>query len=163
MISINNKNEDSGQSLVEATYGLLAIAFVVLALVDLGIVLYGTYLNDAACRIAARAAASGATFDANARAEVALQQSIMERYGDMISRPQLSCPVEVKLTSQSMTRRDSESGALHEFGGPVTGTITVKTQCQIKPFAMDLLFKHYGPLIVQANQTFPINYSIPNY
>lgn len=152
----------SGQSLLEATWGLVIIVCVVVALVDLATVLYGVSLNDSTCRIAARAAAAGDMAGADDRAQVAIGRAQANESESIISHPRLILPVEVNLTSQPRARRDPESGRLFNPGGLVTGTITVKTQVEIRPFAMDCILRRAGPLIFQSHQTFPIHYTVPD-
>lgn len=151
----------SGQSLLEATFGLVIIVIVVIALIDLGIVLYAVSLNDSICRTAARAAAAGTVQEAEHRALLAIEQSATNGDAWLISRPELIAPVDVKLTSQPIARRNPETGDLLNPGGSATGSVTVKTQIAIRPFAMDFVIRRDKPLIFQAEQTFPIHYIAP--
>jgi Flp pilus assembly protein TadG len=151
----------SGQSLLEATFGLVIIVFIVIALVDLGIVLYAVSLNDSVCRTAASAAAAGRVEDADHRAQLAIEQTTTNGYGFLISQIELVPPVEVKITSQPIARRDPETGQLFNPGGSVTGTVTVRTKVEIRPFAMDFVFRRCKPLMFSSAQTFPVRYVIP--
>lgn len=134
---------------------------IVISLLNLAIVIYGVSLNDSACRNAARAAAAGNANEADYRAQVAIDQSHSDKYGTIISCPKLVAPVEVHLTQQPATRHDPETGKLINPGGLVIGTATVKTQVEIRPFAMDFIFMRREPFVFRSNQTFPIHYIVP--
>jgi Flp pilus assembly protein TadG len=152
---------NSGQSLLEATFGVVVIAIVVIALIDVTIVLYGVSLNDSACRNAARAAAAGDPAEANERAQLAIDQSKTIASASMISQPKLIAPAEVVLISQPISRHDPDTGKLFNPGGLVTGNVTVQTQVEIRPFAMDFIFQHREPLMFWSKQSFPIHYVVP--
>jgi Flp pilus assembly protein TadG len=152
----------AGQSLLEATMGLVIIVIIVVGLIDLAIVLYGVALNDSACRNAARAAAAGGTTEVNYRARVAIDQSGLRGCGNIISQPKIILPVEVNLTSQPTEYFDPETGKIVNPGGEITGTITVTTEVDINPFAADLIFLQRKPLAFISEQTFPIHYIVPS-
>lgn len=151
----------SGQSLLEATFGIVLIAIVVIALVDITVVLYGASLNDTACRNAARAAAAGDPAQARDRAQLTIDQLPQNTSASMISQPKLVLPVEVVLTAQPIPRYDPETGKLFNPGGMVTGNVTVKTQVDVSPFAMDLILRRKEPLTFCSKQSFPVHYVAP--
>jgi len=152
---------ETGQSLLEATFGLTVIVAIVIALVDLAIVIYGVSLNDFTCRNAARAAAAGNTGEAEYRARVAIDQSSTHGFANIISHPTLILPVEMNLTSQPIARRDPETDRFSNPGGLVTGTVTVTTQLEVRPLAMDFVFRRQAPLVFRSTQSFPIHYILP--
>jgi hypothetical protein len=151
----------SGQSLVEATCGLVVITAIVTALVDLAIVIYGVSLNQWVCRNAASAAAAGNVSEAECRAKAAIDHSSGIGLGTVISRSKLILPVEVNLTSEPMARWNPETEKMSNPGGMVTGTITVETQVEIKPIAMGFIFRRSEALIFRSFQSFPIHYIAP--
>jgi Flp pilus assembly protein TadG len=152
---------NSGQSLLEATFGVVIIAIVVIGLVDVTIVLYGVSLNDTACRNAARAAAAGDPAQAQGRAQLTIDQLKQNTSDGMISQPKLVLPIEVVLTDEPIPRHDPETGKPFSPGGMVTGNVTVKTQVDIRPFAMDIILRRKEPLTFWSKQTFPVHYVEP--
>jgi Flp pilus assembly protein TadG len=150
-----------GQSLLEATFGLVFMVLIGIGLVDLAVVIYGVSLNDIACRNAARAAAAGAVNEAAQRAQVAIDQSRTNAFGTIISQPTLVLPVEIKLTSRPLDRRDPETDKLFSPGGLITGTVKVMTKVEVRPLAMECIFWRHDPFTFQAMQTFPIHCIVP--
>jgi hypothetical protein len=151
----------SGHSLVEATFGLIFIVATVISLIDLSIVIYGVSLNETTCRNAASAGAAGDAREAESRVRVAIEQSSAIGFGTIISRPQLILPVEVNLTSAPMPRRNPETDRMYNPGGLVIGTITVRTQVEIRPLAIDYILKRREPLVFRSSQSFPMHYNVP--
>jgi hypothetical protein len=159
-MSVIRRMRTSGHSLVEASCGLILIYAVGIALVDLAVGIYAMSLNDSACRNAADFAASGNPNEAERRARNVISQS-GDGFGKLISPPTLILPIEVNVTSQPVARRDPDSDQLLNPGGTVTGTVRVKTQIEIRPFAIDLLLPQYKVLTFQSSQSFPIHYVMP--
>jgi hypothetical protein len=149
-----------GQSLVEASCGLVVIYALGIALVDLASALYAIALNDSVCRNAAAFAASGNPNEAENRVRMVIAQS-GSGFGKLISPPQLILPVEISITSEPICRRDPDNDHLVNPGGMVTGTIKVNTQIEIKPFGIDMLLRQYRVMVFHASQSFPIHYVMP--
>lgn len=150
-------------SLVEVTCGSVVLFLVVIILVDLGLLIYGVSLNDSVCRDAARKSASGNPIQAESRALLLIEQ-VNSRNGmnsSMVSHFRLVPPVKIEITSQPKLRRSSENDELVNPGGLVTGSVTVTTQVEVKPFALQFVLGGNTPLKFQSRQTFPITYVMP--
>jgi Flp pilus assembly protein TadG len=149
-----------GASLVEVTCGSVVLIFVVLILIDLGILIYGASLNDSVCRDAARKSASGSPANAESRARLLIGQ-MNSRGGGLVSHFSLVPPVVTEITSQPKLRRNPENDELLNPGGLVTGSVTVTTQVEVTPFALPYIIGRRPPLTLQSRQTFPISYVMP--
>lgn len=152
--------QSTAASLVEVTFGSVLLFFVVIILVDLGILIYGVSLNDSVCRDAARKSASGNPINAESRALFLIDQINSENNG-LVSHFRLVPPVKTEITGQPKLRRDPENDKLVNPGGLVTGLVTVTTQVEITPFALPFILGRKPPLKFQSRQTFPISYVMP--
>jgi hypothetical protein len=150
----------SGHSLLEASFGLIVIYAIGIALVDLAVGIYAISLNDSVCRNAADVAASGNPNEAERRVRMSIEQS-GNGIGKLISPPQLILPLDVAITSEPIARRNPDTDLLFNPGGLVTGNITVRTQIEIRPFAMDMILPKHGVLVFQSSQSSPIHYVMP--
>jgi len=151
---------NSGHSLLEASFGLIVIYAIGIALLDLAVGFYAVSLNNSTCRNAAAFAASGNPNEAERRVRLIIEQS-GNGFGELFSAPRLVWPVEVNITSRPADRRDPDTDQPFNPGGSVTGTIKVKTQIEIRPFAVDMLLRQYKVLTFQSCQSFPIHYVMP--
>ncbi|CAN5590230.1 hypothetical protein BH11CYA1_BH11CYA1_40450 [soil metagenome] len=149
-----------GASLVEVTVGSVVLFFVVIILVDLGLLIYGVSLNDAVCRDAARKSASGNPINAEQRALLFVDQ-MNSRNSGFVSHFRLVPPVKAEITSQPKLRRNPENDQLVNPGGLVTGSVTVTTEVEIKPLALQFVLGRNSPLRFQSKQSFPISYVQP--
>jgi len=145
---------------VEASFGLVIIYAVGIALVDTAMGVYAVSRNNAVCRTAAALAASGNPSEAERRVRMSIEQS-GAGLGNVISPPQLVLPLDVSITSAPETRRDPDSGQVINPGGLVTGNITVKTRIEIRPFAMEIVLPRHGTLVFESSQSCPIHYVMP--
>mgnify|MGYP003394146153 CR=1 FL=1 len=156
--------QKAGASLVEVTCGSVLLFFVVIILVDLGLLIYGVSLNDSVCRDAARKSASGNPIQAESRALLLIEQMNNRNSGNvgLVSHFRLVPPVEIEITSQPKLRRNPENDLLVNPGGLVTGSVTVTTQVEITPFVLQLFLGGNAPLKFQSKQAFPISYVVPS-
>jgi hypothetical protein len=149
-----------GASLVEAACGLIVIYIVAVALMDLGVGLYAISLNESTCRNAASFAASGSPKEAERRVHMVITQS-GDGLGKLVSAPKLILPIDINIENQPPDRRDPDTDKLINPGGIVTGSIRVRTQIEVRPFAVDLVLPQYKVLTFQSSQSFPIHYVMP--
>lgn len=134
---------------------------VLLALVDLAVIMYGVQLNNTACRNAAQAVASGDPAEAQYRAETVLNQVNNRTTGELVSHFALDGPVESKIEAAPIPYRDPMTGRTVNPGGLITGTATVITTVEIRPF---IVYRIYGgrlPLKFSCRQNVPIRYVVP--
>lgn len=150
-----------GQSLIEVTVGIIVLVPVVICLIDLAVILLGVQTNDANCRNAARAAASGDPSEATFRAQTVMARSSMQANPPLISGSKLSTTVDVKVISQPITEPDIATGKQISPGGPITGTATVTSEVQIRPFVVHMVYGGKLPLTFTSKQSFPISYVAP--
>lgn len=145
----------SGQSLVELGAGLLVIVPMILVILDLAMLVIAVQTNDNACREAARIAASGDPASAQLRA-----QSVIARQnrtsGGMVSNFRI---VAVDLVPPDVTQ---QVAALTPYGGTITGTVTVSTDVDIRPFVVQWVYSGGAPLTFRSRQSFPFTYVVPN-
>lgn len=142
-----------GSSLIELVLGLIALIPVVLVIFDLSVIAIAVQVNDSTCREAARAAATGNPLDAQTRA-----QTIINRAN---TNQSMLCS-NFMLVSALSTVTPQDIAALGTFGGPVTGTVTVKTDVQVRPFIVQYAFTGKSPLHFQSQQSFPFTFQVPN-
>lgn len=150
-----------GQSLIEVTAGLIVLVPVVIVLIDLSVILLGVQTNDANCRNAARAAAEGDPAEASFRAQAVMNRSNLQANQPLISGSRLILPVEVKISSRPLTEPDIATGKQMNTGGPVTGTATVTTEVEIRPFIVHMMYGGKSPLKFTSRQSFPMSYVAP--
>lgn len=153
-------NRRRAASLVEVTWGSVVLFFVVIILVDLGLLIYGVSLNDSVCRDAARKSASGSPVNAESRA-LSLIEQMNKRNSGLVSHFRLVPPVKTEITSQPKLRRNPENDQFVNPGGLVTGSVTVTTEVEITPFALQFVLGRNSALKFQSKQSFPISYVMP--
>lgn len=148
-----------GQSTVELCAGLIILVPLVLVLFDLAVIVIGVQVNDQTCRQAARSASSGDPATARQRAEAIIARA-NQQGSSMLSNFTLDQFIFNPSTVLSDTDalRFSNGG----FGGTVSGTITVETTVQIRPFIVPMVYSGGAPLTFRASQTFPFTYLVPN-
>jgi hypothetical protein len=156
----HQRSKQIAQSLIEVTVGIIVMVPVALVLTDLGVILYGVQLNDATCRNAVRAAASGDPNQATPRVQAVIDRANSRTTG-IVSNFKLVQPVETVITSQPQAERDPISGDEITSGGPVNGTICATTEVDIKPFAVHGIYGGKSPLKFQSKQSFPISFVRP--
>lgn len=144
----------NGQSIIELAVGILVLVPIVLVLFDLAVLVLGVQINDSVCRDAARAAASGNPADIKARA-----QAIVNRVNAQ-SSGMLSNFVLKDCSTSSVSKQNIDNAK--QYGGPVTGTVTVTTQVDIRPFVVTWVYQGGDPLKFNSRQSFPFTYVFPN-
>ncbi|HEY9755908.1 MAG TPA: hypothetical protein V6C97_12150 [Oculatellaceae cyanobacterium] len=158
---IKQAYQRGGQSLVEVTSGLVLIFAVVLALADLGAVIYACALNDTACRNAANAAAAGSPGEANYRAQLIISRANAGGFNSSFADFELVPPVKTDITAQPLLRVDPETHQTFSPGGLVSGNVEVTTQVEVKPFVLGAILKGRVPLTFRSTQSCPIRYMEP--
>ncbi|MBU6453024.1 MAG: hypothetical protein KGS72_14665 [Cyanobacteria bacterium REEB67] len=143
----------NGQSAAELCAGLMLLVPIILVLFDLSVIVLGVQLNDATCREAARVAALGDPTNCSTRAQAVINRA-NKQGSSMLSNFQL-----ITCTS-SVTAADI--AAMQPFGGPVSGTVSVTTRVDIRPFVVHLVYTGSSPLHFQSVQTYPFTYTVPN-
>jgi hypothetical protein len=123
--------------------------------IDYATVLYGGAMNQNCCTAAARAAASGppTNYCAN-RSDTPQARATAVITGMAQPNPIVRMQSQVRL-------RETFSGNVPSapFGGPFTGTCTIKTRCDVyPPFALPFVDKNV-PLY--TSQTFPWTWTMP--
>jgi hypothetical protein len=142
-----------GQSATELCGGLIVLVPLILVLFDLSVIVLGVQLNDQTCREAARVAALGDPTSASTRAQAVIGRA--NRQGSsMLSNFQLiNCNSSVSA---------AQITAMQPYGGPVSGTVSVTTEVDIRPFVVYLVYTGSSPLHFQSVQTYPFTYTVPN-
>lgn len=129
--SYTRRRSTSGQSLAELCAGLIVGIPIILAGMDLGFIAIGATINDAVCREAARAAASGPPADTQVGYDrkVSGNQAPYRRVIEVIRQQYkgFAIPVSPELT-ETVTYYP-----LPEAGGAVEGNIAVKTTAYVIP------------------------------
>jgi len=133
--------------------GLIVLIPLILVLFDLSVIVLGVQLNDATCREAARVAALGDPTSCTTRAQAVINRS-NNQGSSMLSNFQLiTC---------SSTVSAADIAAMQPYGGPVSGTVSVTTKVDIRPFVVHLVYTGSSPLHFQSVQTYPFTYTVPN-
>ena len=153
--------QQSGQSLIEVTVGLVVLVPVVLVLIDLSTLFLGAQANESTCRNAARAAAAGDPVYATTRALSIINRSNDRSRSGMVSNFVLAQPVDVRVTSRPVSEMDQNSGQMINPGGAVTGTATVTTEVDVRPFVVQAVYGGKSPIKLRSQQTFPISFIQP--
>jgi hypothetical protein len=147
----------AGVHSLELVAGLTFLVPMVLYAMDYACVLYGGMMNDNLCAAAARAAAAG-------------PPTRLTGLGTGISTPKARAaavianarrPGSVVLVKQTVRIRETFIGTLPvaPFGGPVLGTITVKTRCDIyPPFSLPCVV---NDVVCYTSQTCPWTWIMP--
>jgi hypothetical protein len=151
-LSLNLRSR-RGQSAAELCGGLMLLIPIILVLFDLSVIVLGVQLNDSTCHEAARVASLGDPTNCSTRAQAVITRA-NKQGSSMLSNFQL-----INCTS-SVTGADI--AAMQPFGGPVSGTVAVTTQVDIRPFVVHLVYTGQTPLQFKSNQTYPITYTVPN-
>lgn len=151
----------SGQSLIELTAGFVVLVPVLLVLLDLSVIIYGVQLNDTACHNAAQAAAAGEPTEAHYRAQTIVNQVNSRTTGQLVSHFALDGTVECKIETAPVPYRDPMTGMTVNPGGVITGTATVVTTVEIRPFIVYHVYGGRLPLKFSSRQSIPIRYVVP--
>jgi hypothetical protein len=146
----------SGQSTVELVCGLFIIVPLVLVLFDLAVIVIGVQVNDQTCRQAARAAASGDPASAQQRAQAVVARA-NQQGSSMLSNFTLTTPLVFNPASAI-----ADAAALVPYGGTVSGTVTVDTVVDIRPFIVPYVYNGGAPLRFRSSQTFPFTHVVKN-
>jgi len=149
----SNTSKVRGFGLVEVVAGLVCLLPLLLAFFDLGMIVLSVQINDSACREAARAAACGNPNDARARA-VQVINLANQRSGAYVSN--------LRLDSVTSTVSAAEVAALSPYGGPVQGSVTVRTFIDVHPYIIYWVYTGKPTLTFTSQQTFPYSYVVPN-
>ena len=144
-----------GQSIIELGAGLLVLIPIVLSIFDLAILVIAVQVNDTACREAARIAASGDPGSASTRANSVIARANSTSSG-MVSNFRI---ISVDLVPPDVA---NQVAALQPYGGTITGTVTVTTDVDVKPFIVQWVYSGGKPLTFRSKQSFPFTYVVPN-
>lgn len=144
-----------GQSLVELGAGMVVIIPIILIIFDLSVLVIAVQNNDNACREAARIAASGDPSSAQVRAEAVVTRANAAA-GGLVSNLRL---VSVVLTPANVA---TQVAALQPYGGTITGTVSVCTDLDVRPFIVQWIYAGGKPITVRSSQSFPFTYVVPN-
>ena len=148
-----------GQSTVELCAGLIILVPLVLVLFDLAVIVIGVQVNDQTCRQAARSASSGDPSSAQQRAQAIIARA-NQQGSSMLSNFTLSS--FTLSPSTILTDTDKLRAENGGFGGTVTGTVTVQTTVEIRPFIVPIVYSGGHPLVFTASQTFPFTFLVRN-
>lgn len=141
---------EKGQSLVELGTALIVVIPLLLVLLNGAFVFLGATLNDAVCRDAARAAASGPPSTIAPGVPRQRAKSVIKRVY------QSGLPMKVRESVEIVeTVKDIPPDAT---GGAVDGQITVGTTIDVYPIFTLL---GAGPLTLKSKHTVPITYIKP--
>lgn len=159
-----------GQSIVELCVGLTVLVPIVLLVFDLAVIVMAVQINDSTCREAARVAASGNLADLGPPMNLPLSGSdIYKRADAVVKRANTqSAGILSNFKLLSVTTSPPESSiaatisALGTTGGPVTGTVTVITTVEVRPFLVKYAYSGGAPLVFQSGQSFPFTFVVPN-
>jgi hypothetical protein len=121
----SQKSRNVGQSLVELVVGIAVLIPIMLVIFDLAVIVIAVQMNDSTCREAARVAASGSPSDVQQRANAIVARA-NARASSMMSN--------FTLVSYSNTAPTNYMSTIGQFGGPINGTVTIKTQVDVRPF-----------------------------
>jgi hypothetical protein len=154
-------SRSEGQSLIEVISGLVLIFSIVLALTDLGAVIYAAALNDTTCRNAANAAAVGPPGEADHRAQVVVARANSGGFSAAFAHFVLITPVGVGITARPSLQVDTDTGQTFCPGGMVSGTVEVTTEVEVRPFVLGTVCRGKAPFVFRSTQTFPIRYMQP--
>ncbi|MBZ0185497.1 MAG: hypothetical protein K8F91_04530 [Candidatus Obscuribacterales bacterium] len=157
----NNKpnRKNKAQSTVELVVGLLVLVPLVLVLFDLAVIVLGVQVNDQTCRQAARAAASGDPNTALSRAQAIIDRANkQQKANSIVNRFTLVTPITF---SPSSIPTDADDLAAN-FGGTVSGTVTVETIVDIYPFVVPIVYSGGSAMQFRASQTYPITFVVLN-
>lgn len=147
--------------------GLMVLVPIVLLVFDLAVIVMAVQINDSTCREAARVAASGdlgslktnslAASDMHKRADAVVKRANTQSAG-LLSNFVL---FNVSTNPDEASIRNTIT-SLGNTGGPVTGTISVTTTVEVRPFLVKYAYNGGAPLVFQSRQSFPFTYVVPN-
>lgn len=156
-----------GQSIIELCVGLTVLVPIVLLVFDLAVIVMAVQINDSTCREAARVAASGnlgdlsinslATSDLYKRANAVVLRANTQSAGILSNFALFALttnPPEASIKATILS--------LGNTGGPVTGTVSVTTTVEVRPFLVKYAYNGGAPLVFQSRQSFPFTYVVPN-
>jgi len=152
---IANKRSRKAQSLVELCVGLLVLVPIILIFFDLAVIVIGVQVNDQTCKQAARAASSGDPVSANQRAQAIVARA-NQQGSSMLSNFTLTS------TTFNPTTLIADRNNLNPYGGTVSGTVTVNTTVDIRPFLVPYVYSGGAPLTFRSAQTYPFTFVVPN-
>ncbi len=142
-----------GQSAVELCAGLIVIVPIILVLFDLSVIVLGVQLNDSTCREAARVAALGDPTTCSTRAQAVINRANNQRSSMLSNFQLLNCNSSVSA---------AQIAAMQPYGGPVSGTVSVTTEVDIRPCLVYIVYTGSTPLHFQSVQSYPFTYTVPN-
>lgn len=152
---IASRRKAKAQSLVELTVGLLVLVPIILIFFDLAVIVIGVQVNDQTCKQAARAASSGDPVSANQRAQAIVARA-NQQGSSMLSNFTLTA------TTFNPSTVIADRNALNPYGGTVSGTVTVSTTVDIRPFLVPYVYSGGAPLTFRSAQTYPFTFVAPN-
>lgn len=158
-----SKRTFRGQSLAELAAGMLVFVPIILLLIDTAVIMIGVSSNEAVCRDAARAAASGPCAEMLAGPERSVGPSgtpykravaiVKEVYllGGLVKVRQN--PVVKELLKEPLP------GSAR--GGPLIGQVSVQTTCEVYPPFLIRAFVEHGVYLFKNTQIYPYTYVMP--
>lgn len=157
------KRKKTGQGSVELVGALVCLLPVGLFLIDLGVVAIGAGINDAVCRDAARAAASGppSALTLGDNRVIAPGQSPYLRAQSVIKKVYAtSMPAKMRDSIEAIeTVRDVPPA---ETGGAIDGEVSIKTTIDIyPPFIVGKIVGDSG-VTLTSKHSVPITYVMPS-
>lgn len=161
-----NKKHKRGQSIIELVIGLMVLVPIVLLIFDLAVLVLGVQQNDSICREAARVAAAGDPTKANDlqdRANAVVTRANNNTKGMLSNFKLISVntnPSQAAINTQIAQWQVPPPGS-GNTGGPITGTVTVDTEVDIKPFLVKYAYNGQT-LTFRSRQSFPFTYVVPN-
>lgn len=144
-----------GQSLVELCVGLLVLVPIILIFFDLAVIVIGVQVNDQTCKQAARAASSGDPASASQRAQAIVARA-NQQGSSMLSNFSLTGVIFNPATVVA------DAAALVPYGGTISGTVTVNTTVDIRPFLVPYVYSGGAPLTFRSSQAYPFTFVVPN-
>lgn len=151
-----------GQGIVELVVALVCLVPVGLVLIDLGFVAIGAGMNDAACRDAARAAASGApselttadnrTISSDKSPYLRAQSVIKKIYATNV-------PAKIRQNIEAVESVKDVPPA--ESGGAVDGEVSVKTTVDVYPPFIVGKIVGDGGIALSSKHSVPFTYVMP--
>lgn len=157
-----NPRTRNGQGIVELVTALVCLVPVGLVLIDLGVVAIGAGINDAACRDAARAAASGAPSELTLadNRTIGPDKSPYQRAQSVIKKIYATnVPAKIRQNIEAIeTIKDVPA---IEAGGAVDGEVSVKTTIDVYPPFIIGKVVGDGGIALSAKHIVPITYVMP--
>lgn len=157
-----NPRTCNGQGIVELVTALVCLVPVGLVLIDLGVVAIGAGINDAACRDAARAAASGAPSELTLadNRTIGPDKSPYQRAQSVIKKIYATnVPAKIRQNIEAIeTIKDVPA---IEAGGAVDGEVSVKTTIDVYPPFIVGKVVGDGGIALSAKHIVPITYVMP--